>query len=84
MTLNAKEVIEKRDLLDGINPFIKWIIKLLVSRPAYYGILADSAIHIADLEIKGMALYELSYCHPELVSGSHNSLFSLDSESSSE
>ncbi len=61
MTLNAKEVIEKRDLLDGINPFVKWLIKLLVSRPAYYGILADSAIHVSDLEIKGMALYELMY-----------------------
>jgi hypothetical protein len=32
MTLDSKEVIEKRDLLEGVNPFIRWLIKLLVSR----------------------------------------------------
>lgn len=59
MILNSKEVIERRDLLEGINPFVKWLIKLLVSRPAYYGILAEATLNIADEEIKGMAIYEL-------------------------
>ena len=59
MTLQSKEIIDKRDLLDGINPFIKWLIKLLVSRPAYYGILADCTINIADKEVRGIAVYEL-------------------------
>ena len=59
MILNSKEVIDKRDLLEGINPFIKCLIKLFVSRPAYYGILAESIINIAHEEIKGMAIYEL-------------------------
>ena len=59
MTLRSEEIIDKRDLLEGVNPIIRWLIKLLVSRPAYYGILADSTIKIADKEIKGMALYEL-------------------------
>ncbi len=59
MILNAKEIIDKRDLLEGINPFIKWLIKLVVSRPAYFGILAESAIKIADKEIKGTGMYEL-------------------------
>jgi hypothetical protein len=59
MILQSKEIIDKRDLLEGVNPFIRWLIKLLVSKPAYYGILADSTITIADKEIKGMALYEV-------------------------
>jgi hypothetical protein len=44
MKLNSKEVIEKRDLLKGINPFIGYLIK---------------ALNIADEEIKGIAMYEL-------------------------
>jgi hypothetical protein len=59
MILKSKEIIDKRDLLEGVNPFIKWLIKLLVSKPAYYGILAESTINIADEEIRGMALYEV-------------------------
>jgi hypothetical protein len=59
MTLRSKEIIDKRDLLEGVNPIIGWLIKLLVSRPAYYGILADSTIKIADKEIRGMGVYEL-------------------------
>jgi hypothetical protein len=59
MTLREKEIMDKRDLIEGVNPIIRWLIKQLVSRPAYYGILADSTIKIADKEIKGMALYEL-------------------------
>jgi hypothetical protein len=59
MTLQSKETIDKRDLLDSVNPLTKLLIKLLVSRPAYYGILADSTINIADKEIRGMAVYEI-------------------------
>jgi hypothetical protein len=59
MTLRSEEMIDKRDLLEGVNPFLRWLIKLLVSRHAYYGILADTTIKIADKEIKGMAVYEL-------------------------
>ncbi len=61
MLLQTKEVIEKRDLLEGVNPFLSWLIKLLVSRPAYYGILAESTVSIADERIKGMAIYEIMH-----------------------
>ena len=59
MILKSKEIIDKRDLLEGVNPFIKWLLKLLVAKPAYYGILAESTINIAEEEISGMALYEV-------------------------
>jgi hypothetical protein len=61
MILHAKEVIEKRDLLEGTNPFIAWLIKLCVSRPAYFGILADCTVHLDGIEIKGTAMYELMF-----------------------
>jgi len=61
MILHAKEVIEKRDLLEGTNPFIAWLIKLFVSRPAYYGILADCTVHLDGIEIEGTAMYELMF-----------------------
>lgn len=59
MKLDSKEVIEKRDLLEGINPFIGYLIKAFVSRPSYYGILAESTANIATEEIQGIAMYEL-------------------------
>jgi len=58
MTLQSKELIDKRDLLEGVNPLLKRLIKAFISRPAYYGILADSAIKIADKPMRGTALYE--------------------------
>lgn len=57
--LKSKEVIDKRDLLEDTNPFIKWLIKLLVSKPAYFGILAECTVKLADEEIKGTAVYEM-------------------------
>jgi hypothetical protein len=59
MTLQSREILDKRDLLEGVNPFIRWLIKRLISRPAYYGILADATIKMADEEVKGRAIYEL-------------------------
>ena len=59
MILNSKEIIDKRDLLEGVNPFLKWLIKLFISKPSYYGILAESTINIDDKEIRGISLYEL-------------------------
>lgn len=59
MILRSREILDKRNLLEGVNPFIRWLIKRLLSRPAYYGILADATIKIADEEVKGRAIYEL-------------------------
>jgi len=56
--LKAKGLIDRRDLLEGVNPVITWLIKYLVSRPAYYGIWADSSLNIAGEEIKGIGIYE--------------------------
>jgi hypothetical protein len=56
--VKARELIDRRDLLDGMNPLIKWLIKHLVSRPAYFGVMADAAVTVAGAKNEGMALYE--------------------------
>ena len=65
MTLKLKEVIEKRDLLKGVPPLLSWFIKRLISRPAYYGILADTSIQLDDEEIRGSSLYEVMSFRPK-------------------
>jgi hypothetical protein len=58
MILHAKAVIDRRDLLEGVSPLLKWCIRRLISKPSYHGILADATIRIAGEEIHGEALYE--------------------------
>ena len=58
LILKKKELMDRKDLLEGVNPVIKWLIKHLVSRPSYYGILAESAVSIAGEEMEGLAIYE--------------------------
>ena len=61
MILRSKELTDKRDLLEDINPIARWFIRFLVSKPAYFGLLADGTIKLANNEIKGIALYEMMY-----------------------
>ena len=58
MTLQAKAVIDRRDLLEGVSPLMKWFIRRLIATPAYHGVLADATVRIAGEEIHGEALYE--------------------------
>jgi len=59
--LNGKEVTERKDLLEGVTPILKWLINVFVSRPAYYGILADATINIEYKSIKGIGNYEMMF-----------------------
>jgi hypothetical protein len=61
MILQSKELTDKKDLLEDINPIARWLIRFFVSKPAYFGLLADSVIKLANKEIKGTALYEMMY-----------------------
>ncbi len=40
MELIAKTVIDSRDLLDGVSPLLKGLIRCLIARPSYHGILS--------------------------------------------
>jgi hypothetical protein len=59
MILRSRDLTEKRDLLEDINPIARWLMRSFVSKPAYFGLLADGTVKIANNEIKGTALYEM-------------------------
>jgi hypothetical protein len=58
MVLKAKAVLDRRDLLEGMQPLLKWCIRGLISQPTYHGILADATVRLYGEEIHGAALYE--------------------------
>ncbi|MFC1585931.1 hypothetical protein ACFL5V_10325 [Fibrobacterota bacterium] len=57
--LESVEVVDRRDLLTGVPGLLKWLIKLLVSKPSYHGMLAEATVKIGDQEIKGSGIYEV-------------------------
>jgi hypothetical protein len=59
LVLNCKELIESKDLLKGVNPLIAWLVKGLVARPVYYGILATAILESPDQKIEGIGNFEL-------------------------
>lgn len=59
MVMESEELIDKRDLLEGIHPLVKVLIKFFVFRPVYFGMTAESVISSVDEEIKGTAIYEM-------------------------
>lgn len=61
MILQSKELTDKKDLLEDINFIARWLIRFFVSKPAYFGLLANGVIKLANKEIKGTALYEMMY-----------------------
>jgi hypothetical protein len=58
MIIQEKQIIDKRDLLADVNPILRRIIKLLLSKPSYHGILANATVNMPNEEVVGLALYE--------------------------
>jgi hypothetical protein len=61
MELTERSVIDSRDLLEGVSPLLKWLIRHLHSQPSYHGVLADATVSIGSENIHGEALYEAMY-----------------------
>ena len=61
MELTERTVIDSRDLLEGVSPLLKWLIRHLISKPSYHGVLADATVSIGGENIHGEALYESMY-----------------------
>jgi hypothetical protein len=59
LVLNCKGLVESKDLLKGVNPFIARLIKRLVAKPAYYGINATALLETPDQRFTGFGNYEL-------------------------
>jgi hypothetical protein len=59
LVLKCEELIDKKDLLQGVNPVIAWMVKNLVARPAYYGIRSTVTLETPDQKHVGFGNYEL-------------------------
>ena len=55
---NSVRLLDSKDLLDGVNPLLKWLIKTLVARPAYHGVFAKVRLNISDQSVDGFGSYE--------------------------
>jgi hypothetical protein len=42
------KISDRKDLLDGVNPFLKLLIKRLIAKPAYHGILTKVNLKVND------------------------------------
>jgi hypothetical protein len=59
LVLNFEELIESKDLLKGVNPLFAWLVKNLVTRPAYYGIYSTAILEMPNQKLDGFGNYEL-------------------------
>lgn len=52
------KILDHRDLLEGINPILKFLIRKLIAKPAYYGVLAKVRLNIKNNILEGSGNYE--------------------------
>jgi hypothetical protein len=55
---HSARLLDSRDLLEGVNPLLKWLIKTLIARPAYHGVFAKVRLNIFDQSVDGFGNYE--------------------------
>ena len=54
----SDRILDQRDLLEGVNPVVKYLIKKFVAKPSYHSILAKVKLRINDCEQEGYGNYE--------------------------
>ena len=54
----SEKILDHRDLLEGVNPVIRFLIRRLVAKPAYHGILAKVRLEIGNQILKGSGNFE--------------------------
>ena len=59
LVLNYEELVDSKDLLRGVNPFLAWLIRNIVARPAYYGINSTAILEIPNHKLEGFGNFEL-------------------------
>ena len=58
VTFNFDGIMDRKDLLEGMNPVLMWLIKRLVARPVYHGLLARVKLNISGHTWDGYGNYE--------------------------
>ena len=56
--IEFNRMLDRRDLLEGITPVMKFMIKLLIARPVYHGILAKTVLEINNERLQGSGNFE--------------------------
>ncbi len=51
-------ILDRRDLLEGVNPAIKFLIKMFIARPAYHGVIASLKLEINGRILEGTGNFE--------------------------
>jgi hypothetical protein len=54
----SEKITDRKDLLEGVNPVLKFIITKLIARPAYHGIFAKVMIEINNERLCGSGNFE--------------------------
>jgi hypothetical protein len=59
MTLSLRDITESWDLLHGVNPLLRWLIRHFVCKPVYIGLLARATANLDHKQVEGTALCEM-------------------------
>jgi hypothetical protein len=54
----SEKILDRKDLLEGVNPVIRFLIRQFAGKPAYHGILAKVRIDINNLVTEGTGNFE--------------------------
>jgi hypothetical protein len=52
------KILDRKDLLEGVNPVLKFLIKKLIAKPAYHGILSKVRLNIKNTDLEGSGNFE--------------------------
>jgi hypothetical protein len=56
--LEFDKILDRKDLLEGVNPVLKYLIKKLVAKPVYHGISAKARLEISNIRLEGYGNFE--------------------------
>jgi len=56
--LECNRISDRKDLLEDLNPVARFLIRRLIAKPAYYGILAGVGLQINGVNLQGDGNYE--------------------------
>ncbi len=59
LVLDAETKADKRDLLEGVNPFMSWLIKTFLARPVYFSLIAKARLGKDGEKLTGSGNYEV-------------------------
>jgi len=56
--IESDRILDRKDLLDGVNPVLKFLIRKLIAKPVYHGIIAKVRTVIHNNHIEGYGNFE--------------------------